>query len=456
MTLDLPDLPEPAIGRVVSLPDHGPNLLNRLHLRLGRLPEPGTEREVVIGDAFADAQGFRPGDVLNAVIHGRWDRLRIVGVALSPEFIYSIREGELLPDNRRFGVLWTREQELSRAFDLEGAFNDLCLTLEPGASEEEVLRRLDLLTAPYGGIGAYGRRDQTSAKFLDNELIQLRGMGLDRAVHLSDSRRVSDEHHSGPACRRAAGTDRDAQGVRVFPMGIGSALPEAGAAGGVRGKPAGCGGRGLAGLEHDAGLRAVFPLPRVLLSARMDAPFWAVVVSAGTSLAGTLQAAARAGRLPPAEAMRPEPPARYRRLWTENSIVSWLLSPVTRMIVRHLQRRPLKTLFTSLGISLAVAVYVLGAFLQDAVEYVIEFQFERTQQYDVAVTFREPTTGGLCTTWLTCLGFCVSNPFAQWRCVCDTKVAIVDSAFLACRPIGGCSTSLTHPGIRPSYPTKAC
>src|SRR6266567_296985 len=158
VTLDVPGLAEPAVGRLVSLPDSGEPVLNRLYLRSGRM--------------------VKPGDRLQAVLNGRKQQLTIVGVVLSPEYVFQIRAGDLVPDTKRFGVFWMGETDLGAAFDMQGAFNDIALSLMPGASEEEVLLRLNRLTAPYGGDGAYGRYEQVSNRYLTDEIKQLKAQGV--------------------------------------------------------------------------------------------------------------------------------------------------------------------------------------------------------------------------------------------------------------------------------------
>lgn len=134
VNLDIPGLDEPAIGRLVSIPDRRAPMLNDLFLRRGRYIEPGRQDEVLISEAFCSANHLEVGDSIGAVINGRWERLRIVGVALSPEYVYEIRGAEVFPDNRRFGVLWMSRQVLGPLFNMEGGFNDIALTLAPGAS----------------------------------------------------------------------------------------------------------------------------------------------------------------------------------------------------------------------------------------------------------------------------------------------------------------------------------
>lgn len=177
VTLDVAGMDEPASGLLVSQPERGEALLNLLHVRKGRRIAPGRTGEVVVGEPFAEAHGLGPGDHLFAVINGRKRRLDIVGVALSPEFIYALGPGAIMPDDRRFGILWIGHETLAAAFDLEDSFNDVSLTILRGTSEATVIAELDRLLEPYGTAGAYGRKDHASHWWLSNELTQLDAMG---------------------------------------------------------------------------------------------------------------------------------------------------------------------------------------------------------------------------------------------------------------------------------------
>ncbi len=99
--LEVEGFDEPVTGQIVSVPDHGAPRLNRLHLGAGRLPEPGRNDEVVLHETFSEAHRLEPGDRITAIINGRRQALTVVGVALSPEYVYQIAPGALLPDYQR-------------------------------------------------------------------------------------------------------------------------------------------------------------------------------------------------------------------------------------------------------------------------------------------------------------------------------------------------------------------
>ena len=390
VTLDVEGMTEPAVGRLVSVPDRQAPGLNGLYLRSGRYIEPGRDGEVLVSEGFATAHRLRPGDRVLAVINGRRQQLRIVGVALSPEYVYQIREGDVLPDDRRYGVFWMGYTELSSAFDMRGAFNDVALTLESGASEPEVLGRLDRLTEPYGGLGAFGRADQPSHKFVSNEINELRGMALVvPAIFLSVaafllnvvlSRLISTQREQIAALKAFGYTRWE---ITLHYLKLVLLIVTAGV---ILGVAVGARlGLGLAELYTRFFRFPVFEFhldPTVVLLA--------FLVSAAAGVVGTLGALRRAARLPPAEAMRPEPPAAYRPTLLERIGLQRLVPPVARMILRQIERRPLRSLLSCLGIALAVAVLVLGYFSVDALDYVMESQFELAEREDLTVSLVEP------------------------------------------------------------------
>ena len=220
----------------MSLPDRGRPALNDLSISRGRWIDPARPDEVLASELFCEANGLGPGDRVAAIINGRRRWLTIVGIAQSPEYVYAVRAGEMIPDRRRFGILWMGRQALGAAFDMEGGFNDVAIGLARGASADATIAALDRLLAPYGGLGAIPRRLQVSAWTLDNELAQLRMFGLLDAGHLPRRRRVHPARGAHPGAVAAAGADRRVEGPRLLQPRAGVALHEVG--GGDRRWPA--------------------------------------------------------------------------------------------------------------------------------------------------------------------------------------------------------------------------
>jgi len=390
VTLDIEGMIEPATGRLISIPVPRRPMLNDLFLRHGRYLEPNRPDEVLASEAFALAHGLRPGDTLRAVINGRRRTLHIVGIALSPEYVYAVQPGEIIPDASRFGILWMERQALGAAFDMEGGFNDVALALEPGASEPAVIAALDAVLEPYGGLGAIPRSLQISNWSVTNELTQLRGFGLivpvvfmliaSFLINVVLTRIVSVQREQIAALKALGYTNREIGWHYVTWSAI---VGAAGAAAGIAG-----------GLWMGAGMNELynefFRFPVLLFRA----PGWVLLVAAAvgltTAVLGALGAVRRAVRLPPAEAMRPEPPARHRASLVERIGLGTALGPAARMVLRNMERQPVRALTSMVGIALSTGILVIGMFFLDAIDELMRVQFSVIQRQDVTVTFVEP------------------------------------------------------------------
>ncbi|MGE3511636.1 MAG: ABC transporter permease, partial [Vicinamibacterales bacterium] len=358
VTLDVPGVEEPAAGRLIGVPERGQPALNGLYLRAGRWIEPDRPDEVLASDAFCEANGFQPGDRVAAIINGRKRWLTIVGIALSPEYIYAVKPGDLFPDNRRFGILWMGRRALASAFDMEGGFNDVSLALGRGASEADVIAGLDRLIEPFGGLGAVPRRLQSSAWMLENELAQLQTFGfILPMVFLGVAAFILNV-----ALTRALALQRP-QIAALKALGYGNGelawhyvkwailIAAAGALAGV------AGGAWL-GSQMIGLYNQYFRFPVLDYDLSVDVAIESVIGSLAVAAVGAQAAVRRAVRIPPAEAMRPEAPGRYRLSWLERPWRGTALSHATRMVLRNIERQPVRSLLSVVGISFAVAVLV--------------------------------------------------------------------------------------------------
>jgi putative ABC transport system permease protein len=392
VTLDVPGMIEPARGLLLSIPERRRAILNDVHLLRGRYIQATRPDEVLVIEAFATAHGLEPGDRVGAVINGRRRELVIAGIALSPEYVYTIAPGDLLPDDRRFGIFWMGRRALSSAFDMEGGFNDVSLALSPRASSETVIADVDRLLERYGGFGAIPRRLQVSAWFVANEMREMQTMGsilpvifLAVAAFLLNVvlSRIISVQRTQVAAMKAVGYSNREVALHYTKLALVVAF-----AGGLLGVAVGAWlGRGMTAM-YSQYFR--FPDFQYFLSPRIA--IIALAVSLVGATLGAFGAVRRAVKLPPAEAMRPEPPASFKRGWLERSGLTRMLSEPGRMILRNLGRSPVRTLLSSTGIAFAIALLIFGFFFVDAVELLMKAQFEEVMLHDVTTTFVEPTS----------------------------------------------------------------
>jgi len=390
--LDMPDFNEPVTALMVSLPDSGQQGLNALYLREGRLPAQYSEDEVVVSSPFAQAHNLKLGDRFDAILNGRRQTLTLVGTALSPEFVQQLRPGSVFPDYKRYGVMWMGRRALGQAYDLEGAFNDAALSVRPGGDVQNVIDRLDELLKPYGGLGAYARKDQRSHRFLSEEFQQLGtlaslfpGLFMGIAAFLLNvvvGRMVATQREQ-IATLKAFGYGNLAilgHYLKLVAVIVGVGIV-AGTALGVW----------LGEVLSDIYMEFYrFPYLKFTLDPVTVAE--AGVASLLAAGVGALFAVWRAARLRPAQAMHAEPPPRYRETLVEKlGLKRWLSQPA-RMIVRHIRRRAVKSALTVIGIALACGIILTGLFQRDTVGYMVHVQYGMSQREDLSVTFTDPAS----------------------------------------------------------------
>jgi putative ABC transport system permease protein len=392
VTLDLPGVPMPVVGRLISLPISGKPRLDLVYLRRGRSPDAQHLDEVVVNEAFADANHLGPGGRVVAIINGRRQELSVVGVALSPEYVFATRGGEPLPDDRRFGVFWMNRKGLESAFNMEGAFNDAALKLGPAASQPFVIQQIDRLLDQYGGGGAYGRAEQLSNRFLTDEIRQQKFMAttvpvifLVVAVFLLNivlSRMVNAQQPQ-IAALKALGYANKPIAFHYFKMVLVMVT-----LGGLLGMVAGA----WLGRLVTESYTIFFRFPKLTYRIQPWVPALAITVSLASGLAGAAAAVRRAVRLPPAEAMRPPTPRAYRASWIESLKIDRLLSSRAMMVLRGITGRPLRAAMTVVAIAAALPIIVLGLFWWDALDYMVEVQFNSAERADAVVGFPDPVS----------------------------------------------------------------
>ncbi|MBX3603851.1 MAG: ABC transporter permease [Piscinibacter sp.] len=393
--VEIPDVPDPVIGQLVGIDLRGTRSLNRVIVASGRALAPGhgdDTIEVLVSEGFAQARGLRPGATLRALINGRQRTLRMVGTALSPEYIFAGLWG--MPDQRGYGVFWLDAEALAAAYDMRGAFNRIAVRLAPGASEPAVIDTLERQLAPYGSRVVVGRADQTSHSMLDNEIKVQRVLGtvlpaifLGVAAFLLNvvvTRLVATQREQ-IAALKALGYPNRRIGVHYLEMVL--LIVAAGLVLGVL-----LGDR--LGRLFTALYAEFYHFPSFGHRITPDLLLLSTAITVATAVAGTLGAILATVRLAPAEAMRPPAPGRYRRTLLERLGIQ-AMPAALRMVVRNIERRPLRSVLSVGGIAAAVAIVVLGNFFRDSIDAIVDTQFSLALRSDIAVWMLEPADNRL-------------------------------------------------------------
>ncbi len=410
-TLELASYSNPVTAMILAIPDGRQPELDQLHLTRGRLPAAGREREAVVSDAFAAAHSLAPGATLAATINGRRKVIEVVGVVLTPEFIYQLQPGTIIPDFKSYAILWMGRKPLEAAFDMEGAFNELALRLERGANPEDVILRLDPILAPYGGLGAYGRKDQTSHRYLSEEFRWLRMMAtVFPAIFLGVAAfllnvvlmRLMAMQRGQIAILKAFGYSNAAIVLHYLKFTV--VVVAVGVAAGI-----GVGAwmaRGMSQLYME-----YYRFPYLDFAVSPAVAITGALVSLAAAALGTLHAVVRATKERPAVAMQPAPPGDYRVSVLERVGAWGRITQPTRMIIRNLERRPLKAAFSVLGVALACGILVMGGFMNASIDYMVFAQFKQAQRDDMTVTFVEPVSRRALHSLVSLPGVHYAEPF---------------------------------------------
>ncbi|WP_300019872.1 FtsX-like permease family protein [uncultured Roseobacter sp.] len=387
--LDIPGRVKTAVGRVLSYPEDREPVLNVPLLVQGRFPNPMVTDEVVVNAPFAEANGFEPGDSFSANLRGQKRELTIVGTVLSPEFVYTIGPGALMPDNTSFGIIWMSERAAAAAFDMTGAFNDVAIAVAAGLPTAPVIDAVDDLLEPYGGFGAYDRTTQQSDAFLDAEISQLKGMaailppiffGIAGFLVSMVLSRIIALERSEIGLLKAIGYSNTE--VCLHYLMLAGLIALAGVLLGW--------GAGTVLARSMANQYAqFFNFPFVIFRVSYWVYAAAGLAGLATTSLGAAHSALQAARLAPAIAMQPPAPPRFKRSFIDEMMARLRLTQPTIMILRSLLRWPLRSFLTSLGLALAVASVIASIFINDALNEIVDLAFYQTNRQDAMLIFSD-------------------------------------------------------------------
>ncbi|MCC6696114.1 MAG: FtsX-like permease family protein [Candidatus Hydrogenedentes bacterium] len=390
VNVDLEGADEPRIGRIVSMPNRQEHVINDICLLEGRYFSEGNPNEVILSKRFAEANRLVLGDRIEASIDNKKHSLRIVGIALSPEYVYMIRSvQELVPNSERFGILWVPQEFAETALDMKEACNNIVGSVEDPEQLDAILERAEDMLKPYGVFAKVKGEDQISNRFISDEIKGLEVMakiipalfqGIAALVLLVLLNRMVRKERTEIGLLKAYGYSSLAVAFHYVKYAL--ALSIAGSLAGF------AVGQWLAnGMIRMYVEFYDFPLLRSRVY--FDILARSMAIGIGFSLLGALFAALRAMRIRPAESMRPEAPRYAHRTLLERVPALWRrLSFTWKMIGRNMSRNAFRSSLNAFGVMISSGILIMGFFSLDAMDYMLEFQFEVAQREDVKVSFQ--------------------------------------------------------------------
>ncbi|MEZ5496813.1 MAG: FtsX-like permease family protein [Gammaproteobacteria bacterium] len=385
VTLQMPNMNEPASGKVISYDEN--QLLNNLYLHAGRWLFPDEEDAVLVDKKFFESHNLNLGDSVLVIMNAHQRQLKIVGVVLSPEYVYAIAPGSLMPDSKRFGIFWMNSRPLEAAINMRGAFNDLSVKVDKSANIDSIKSEIDLVLKPYGGLISYGRDQQLSNFFIENEITQLRSMAFTAPfvfltvaaflINIVLSRLISTQRTQIGMLKALGYNNFEITGHFLkLVLVIASAGTLIGLLLGF------WMGRGAIKMYAE-----FFQFPILKYSFSPTIISSAILICTLAAVSGAVFAIRKSVKLPPAEAMRPESPAVYKQGWLEKLGIYRFLSLPEKIILRQIERRPIRAFLSSFGLSLATALLIFGFFMYDTMQYMLDVQYGESQREDVNIAF---------------------------------------------------------------------
>ncbi len=388
-TIDVPGSDDPRLGRLVSMPDRRVPVLNDIHMVSGRYFDEGAPNQTIVNTDFAEANDLEIGGTISVTIDGRRHTLRIIGTAMSPEFVYMIPSAEsLYPNPERFGVFWVPESFVEMAMDMRGAWNDIIGTVDDPRNLRRVLDRMETELDGYGVFATIKAEDQISNSLLSDEIQSLEAivlvlptifMGIAAAILLVLLNRMVRQERTEIGLLKAYGYSN--LHVSGYYVRYALILGGAGALGGI-----------AVGLWLARGLGRIyvdfFQFPVFVMQVYPGILANAILLSLAFALLGALSAARNAAAIQPAESMRPEAPRHAHRTLVERFDLLWRnLSFTWKMIFRNVSRYRLRAALNAGGVMIATGLLLIGLVFIDSVYYMIDFQFREAQREDMRINF---------------------------------------------------------------------
>ena len=378
-------------GRILSLPAPSRPAVNDILVTDGAYFSNASAKEFIAEKAFAVHHGLRVGDTVRIETPIGPQEGRIVGIAVSPEYLWPARSApEHMPEVlRRWGVLFAPYEAIAPLFGLGGSVNEVAFTVRAGADGEAVGREIQTLLEPYGVYAIVPRAQQPSQAILDTMVGALDSLSLVFPlfflviVALSTYALLSRLVHAQRGqigVLLALGFSRRDVLVHYLSFALLVALIGS-----------------LAGIA--LGYALAFPvtdlfagqvsLPLIYKEPRWDVMAAGVALSVAFAATAGILPAYRASRERPADTMRGEAPRSPARTASHREARRSAVRVVRRLPLRQLKRNPVRSAFTVVALALAGSLIIVPFGFLDAMDAAIATQ-TRTMNYDLVARLYRP------------------------------------------------------------------
>jgi putative ABC transport system permease protein len=346
------------------------------------------QSDVLVIDTFARERGIEIGDILTPHIMGRDYELTVRGIVSSPEYIYLMEnEQTMLPDYKKFGILFTTEAFAQEAFAMGQTYNEAVFKIAVGADLEEVKDEVEDELGPYGVRKIYLLEDQISNRMVQEEIkgveqsstvIPMVFLGVAAAI-------------MGVMINRLVKGDRITIGI-LKSMGYRNidmvkhytALAVfVGLIGGVAGVLLGS----VMSSYFTEMYNTFFSIPIMKVTFYWRYLFLSAIMVSAFSVAAGLFGARGVLKISPAESMRPIAPKQGKRTILEKTFFWKHISFTNKNVLRSLLRNKKRVIFISAGIALTFCVILIPLFSLNSFDSLFGKMYGEFQTMDYNVNF---------------------------------------------------------------------
>jgi len=390
--VDLENVESLITGMALSMPSEPLPVINSIFLRQGSYFTEKRRNEVIVSEQFAKARNIKPGDTLHLIMDGQRKKVYVIGIAISPEFIYCTPPGSIVNQPKNYGIFFMKREYMEDVFGFRGACNNVVGLLTPNARKNNpsaVLKKLANSLDENGVFVSYLRKNQFSNLTLTSELGGVKTMatfmpimflGVAALILNVLMIRISEQQRTIVGTLKALGYFNKQIFWHYVKFGI-----IVGAVGGA----AGClFGYWISG-EMTSFYKQFFEFPRLVNQLYPGIMISGEAISLIFAVLGTVHGVKLVTKLNPAEAMREQAPAVGGSVFLERW--KWFWSRLDfrwQMILRGQLRNKSRTLIAIFAGALGASIVVMAFGLTNSIDKMLTFQFDEVMKNDFSISFR--------------------------------------------------------------------
>lgn len=373
--------------RLITLPDTKKGIVNDIVIKAGRYFSEGDSNQCLVDQDFFKANNLELGDYIYPIINGNKVKLKVVAVVKSPEFVYTLKDSsELMPDNKKFGIVYIKQSFGEAIFDFKGYINNISIKLTNGSNTEAAKDDIKKALKNYGVKNVIDRDEQTSTMMLTEEIKKLQSMGgtfpiiffmvASVIIYIMMGRMVENQRVQIGVLKALGFTNMQ---VLSYYMCYSALIAITGSLiGSIFGTYMGVGLTKLINQYFNLPLEGARIYGELVLPASILTLFFCLFAG--------YHSCKVVFKIMPSEAMREKSPDSGKKIIIEKWKIVWKnIGHLWKIILRNLFRYKRRAILTSLGIIFSSAILLVALSMEDSINFMISQQYGNIQDYDIKV-----------------------------------------------------------------------